>query len=209
MNTIDPATIQRAAKFGSATIHEAMGKKGALPYGIKPLASNMKLCGPAVTVSSPAGDNLMLHQALYVAQPGSIMVVEVGGGYEYGYWGEIMTIAAQERKIAGLVIDGCVRDADLIEKFGFPVFARGLSIRGTGKDAGGSINQPIKIGDVTINPGDLIIGDRDGLVVIAANEAPSALDASQKREDKEDQIMKDLRAGKTTLEIYGWPPYAR
>lgn len=205
MTTVDSTTIQRAAKFGAATIHEAMGKKGALPYGIKPIASNMKLCGPAITVSSPAGDNLMLHQALYVAQPGSVMVVEVGGGYEYGYWGEIMTIAAQERKIAGLVIDGCVRDADLIEQFGFPVFARGLSIRGTGKDAGGAINNPIKIGDVTINAADLIVGDRDGLVVIAAADVQSALEASQKREDKEDQIMKDLRAGKSTLEIYGWP----
>lgn len=209
MTTIDSSIIQRAAKFGAATIHEAMGKKGALPYGIKPLAANMKLCGPVVTVSSPPGDNLMLHQALYVAPTGSIMVVEVSGGYEYGYWGEIMTIAAQERKIAGLVIDGCVRDADLIEKFGFPVFARGLSIRGTGKDAGGSIDTPIVIGDVTIHPGDLIVGDRDGLVVIAAADIQSALEASQKREDKEDQIMKDLRAAKTTLEIYGWPRYAR
>jgi 4-hydroxy-4-methyl-2-oxoglutarate aldolase len=148
----------------------------------------------------------MLHQALYVAQAGAVLVVDVNRGYEAGYWGEIMTVAAQQRKIAGLVIDGCVRDADLIEKLGFPVFSRGLSIRGTDKQGGGHINSPIVIGDVTVHPGDLVVGDRDGVVVIPSEEVHSTLDASQKREAKEDQIMKELAAGKSTLEIYGWPP---
>lgn len=206
MTTIDSTIISRALHYGSATLHEAMGRKGALPYGIKPIAAGMKLCGPATTVTSPAIDNLMLHQALYAAEPGTILVVDVSGGYEGGYWGEIMTVAAQERKIAGLVIDGCVRDADLIEQLGFPVFARGLSIRGTDKRGGGTINQPIKIGDIAITAGDLIVGDRDGLVVVPAAEINSALEAAQKREDKEDQIKKELREGKRTLEIYGWSP---
>ncbi len=206
MAQIDAGMIQRAARYGAATLHEAMGKKGALPHGIKPITATMKVCGLALTVSSPPHDNLMLHQALYVAQPGAVLVVDVNRGYEAGYWGEIMTVAAQQRKIAGLVIDGCVRDADLIDHLGFPVFARGLSIRGTDKQGGGHINAPIVIGDVTIRAGDLVVGDRDGVVVVPFDEIALTLDAAQRREDKEDQIMKDLRAGRSTLEIYGWPP---
>jgi 4-hydroxy-4-methyl-2-oxoglutarate aldolase len=204
-SAIDQTTISRALQFGTATLHEAMGRKGALPYHIKPVVPNMKLCGPAVTVSSPPIDNLMLHQALYVAEPGTVLVVEVNRGYEGGYWGEIMTIAAQQRKVAGLVIDGCVRDADLIEKLGFPVFARGLSIRGTDKKGGGHINSPIVIGDVTIQPGDLIVGDRDGVVAVPGVEITATLDAAQKREAKEAQVKRDVLAGKSTLDIYGWP----
>jgi 4-hydroxy-4-methyl-2-oxoglutarate aldolase len=206
MTEINLETLQRVSRYGSATLHEATGRKGALPHSIKPINPTMKICGPAVTVSSPPTDNLMLHQALYVAQPGTVLVVDVNRGYEAGYWGEIMTVAAQQRKIAGLVIDGCVRDADLIEKLGFPVFSRGLSIRGTDKKGGGHINSPIVIGDVTVHPGDLVVGDRDGVVVIPSEEIHSTLEASQKREAKEDQIMKELAAGKSTLEIYGWPP---
>ena len=206
INPIDPTIISRAIGYGTATLHEAMGRKGALPHHIKPISSRTKLAGPAVTVNSPPMDNLMLHQALYVAEPGTVLVVEVNRGYEGGYWGEIMTIAAQQRKIAGLVIDGCVRDADLIEQLGFPVFSRGLSVRGTDKQGGGHINSPIDVGDITIHPGDLVVGDRDGVVVVPAGEIASTLEAAQKREAKEAQTKKDLLAGKSTLEIYAWPP---
>jgi 4-hydroxy-4-methyl-2-oxoglutarate aldolase len=205
MSQIDPTIISRALHFGTATLHEAIGKKGALPHRIKPVASGMKLCGPAVTVTSPPMDNLMLHQALYVAGPGAVLVVEVNRGYEGGYWGEIMTLAARQRRIAGLVIDGCVRDADCIEKLGFPVFSRGLSVRGTDKQGGGHINVPILIGDITVNPGDLVVGDRDGVVIVPSGEVMVAMEAAQKREAKEDQIKRDLLAGKSTLEIYAWP----
>jgi 4-hydroxy-4-methyl-2-oxoglutarate aldolase len=204
--SIDATVISRAIHFGTATLHEAMGRKGALPHRIKPIYPRMKVAGPAVTVSSPPMDNLMLHQALYVAGPGDVLVVEVNRGYEAGYWGEIMTIAAQQRKIAGLVIDGCVRDADLIQKHGFAVFARGLSIRGTDKQGGGHINAPLTIGDITIHPGDLVVGERDGVVIVPAAEIAATLEAAQKREAKEEQIKKELLAGRSTLDIYNWPP---
>jgi 4-hydroxy-4-methyl-2-oxoglutarate aldolase len=203
--SIDATAISRAIHFGTATLHEATGRKGALPHHIKPISPRMKIAGPAVTVSSPPMDNLMLHQAIYVAEPGSVLVVEVNRGYEGGYWGEIMTIAAQQRNIAGLVIDGCVRDADPIEHLGFPVFSRGLSVRGTDKQGGGHINWPIVVGDITVNPGDLVVGDRDGVVVVPAAEISSALEAAQKREAKEEQTKKNIIAGKSTLAIYGWP----
>jgi 4-hydroxy-4-methyl-2-oxoglutarate aldolase len=204
-SSIDAMAISRANHFGTATLHEAMGRKGALPHHIKPISPRMKIAGPAVTVNSPPMDNLMLHQAIYVAEPGSILVVDVNRGYEGGYWGELMTIAAQQRKIAGLVIDGCVRDADAIEHLGFPVFSRGLSVRGTDKQGGGHINWPIVVGDITVNPGDLMVGDRDGVVVVPAAEISSTLEAAQKLEAKEEQTKKNLIAGKSTLAIYGWP----
>ncbi len=199
----DTALIKRAASFPSATFHEAMGRKGALPHDIKPIAPNMPLCGPALTVSCPPMDNLGIHRAIYLAKPGDILVVSVGGGYEGGYWGEIMTFAAQQRGIGGLVIDGCVRDRDLIEEMGFPVFSRGLAIHGTIKNEKGIINSPLKIGDVVIHPGDLLVGDSDGMVVIPRGEISQAIEASQQREDKEDQYKKELAEGKSTLEIIG------
>ena len=196
--------IQRAAQFSAATLSEALGKEGALPSSIKPISAEMKVCGAVITVSSPPADNLMLHRAIYLAQPGDVMVVEVAGFYEAGYWGDIMTQAALERGLGGLVIDGCVRDADDIEHSGFSVFARGLCIRGTSKHAGGFINRPIKIGEVTITPGDIVAGDRDGVVVIPRLEIDRVIAVAEQREQREHQIRRELAAGKTTLEIYGW-----
>src|SRR5262249_58172350 len=107
---------------------------------------------------------LAIHEALHIARAGDVLVVDVGGGYEYGYWGEILTVAAQARSLAGLVIDGGVRDGERIIERGFPVFARRRCVRGTGKaPASGTINQPIRIGEVAIEPGDLVVGDGDGV----------------------------------------------
>ncbi len=192
--------------FGSATLHEAAGQIGALSSAIKPIAKSMTVAGPAFTVKSPPQNNLWLHRAMARASPGDVLIVDVGGHYEAGYWGEIMTVAAQARGIAGLVIDGSVRDADQIEALGFPVFARGLSIRGTAKDADrpGALNDPLPFGDVIVVPGDLVVGDADGVVVIPKDRVDDVLAKSQEREDKEAEILERLRKGETTLDIYGW-----
>ena len=191
--------------FGSATLHEAAGRIGALSSAIKPIAKGMTVAGPAFTVKSPPQNNLWLHRAISKTSPGDVLVVDVGGHYEAGYWGEIMTVAAQARGIAGLVIEGSVRDADQIEALGFPVFARGLSIRGTGKDVDrpGALNEPLPFGDVIVAPGDLVVGDADGVVVIPKDRVHDVLAKSQEREDKEAAIMERLRKGETTLDIYG------
>ncbi|MFM2129584.1 MAG: hypothetical protein RL477_1130, partial [Pseudomonadota bacterium] len=139
----DAATVARAATFPSATIHEAMGRQGALPAAIKPVSPSWKICGPAFTVAAKAFNNINIHRAIYLAKPGDILVVDCGGGYEAGYFGEIMAHAAKVRGLAGLVIDACVRDADLLEEIGFPVFSRGLAIQGTTKDEGGSLAQTV------------------------------------------------------------------
>ncbi len=199
-----PALLVRAAGFPSATIHEAMGRTGALPAAIKPVAPGMKLCGPAVTVVAKPFNNINIHRAIYAARPGDVLVVDVGGGYEAGYFGEIMAFACIARKLGGLVIDGGVRDADLLEEIGFPVFARCLAIQGTTKEEGGAINRSVTIGGVAVAPGDVVVGDRDGVVAIPRARLAEALDASQAREDKEARTIAEIKAGRSTIELYGW-----
>jgi 4-hydroxy-4-methyl-2-oxoglutarate aldolase len=202
----DPGLVIRAAAISTATLHEAGGQIGVLPPQIKPVDPSFAICGPAVTVHSPPGDNLWLHRAIAIAAPGDVLVVFVDGVYEHGYWGEIMSTAARARQLGGLVIDGCVRDGAILERVGFPVFARGLCIRGTGKNfqARGWINHPLLIGDVSVEPGDLIVGDTDGVVAISRVNVAKTIDASLAREEKEAGIMEQLRAGSTTIDLYNW-----
>jgi 4-hydroxy-4-methyl-2-oxoglutarate aldolase len=197
-------TINQLATFPTATIHEAIGKQGALPSAIKPVSPSMRLCGTAFTIDSMPGDNLLLHRAVAQARAGDILIAKMADHYEAGYWGELLTVAAMERGITGLVIDACVRDTDPIERLGFPVFSRGLCIKGTTKYGNGTLNEPIIIGDVTIFAGDVIVGDRDGVVVVPADRVSEAVEKSAAREAKEANTLEQLRAGKTTLEIYGW-----
>lgn len=206
IDRVAPDLIERALALPSATVHEAAGRVGALPSAIKPVHPSMKLCGPAVTVHSPGGDNLWIHRALYVAQPGDVLVVYANEVHEYGYWGEIMSTAAQVRGLGGLVIAGGVRDIDLLERIGFPVFATGLCIRGTGKDAlaRGWVNHPVLLGDITVHAGDLVLGDRDGVVVIGRERADEVVQAAEQREAKEADVLRRIAAGERTLEVYNF-----
>jgi 4-hydroxy-4-methyl-2-oxoglutarate aldolase len=203
---VDAATVARARALPAATLHEAAGRIGVMPSAIKPVAPAFKVCGPALTVQSPGGDNLWLHRAIYTALPGDVLVVHVSDAHHFGYWGEIMSAAAQARHLGGLVIDGCVRDGAVLADFGLPVFARGLCIRGTGKDFGarGWINFPVLFGDLTVNAGDLVVGDTDGVVVLPRERAPELVAAAEAREAKEAAIVERIRAGERTLEVYNF-----
>lgn len=203
---VPDSLVQAARALPTATLHEAGGKIGALPSALKPVAAGMAFAGAALTVHSPPGDNLWLHRALDIARPGDVLVVHVSGAYEHGYWGEIMATMAIHRGLAGLVIDGCVRDGALLAAFGFPVFARGLCIRGTGKDFGatGWLNHPVRIGDVTVNAGDLVVGDGDGVVVVPRERAADVVARSLQREADETAILQQLKDGASTLDVYGW-----
>lgn len=196
--------IKQLEQFQTATIHEAIGKQGALPSTIKPLVASMKVVGRAFTVNSMPGDNLLLHRAIAQASQGDVIVARMSDYYEAGYWGELLTVAAMARGIAGLIIDACVRDSNEIETLGFPVFCRGLCIRGTTKYGKGALNETIIIGDVTIAPGDAIVGDRDGVVIVAADRIQESVEKSIARQEKEANTLTQLGSGKTTLEIYGW-----
>ncbi|WAH37634.1 4-carboxy-4-hydroxy-2-oxoadipate aldolase/oxaloacetate decarboxylase [Alicyclobacillus dauci] len=198
--------IEEVRAFSAATLHEASGQYGALPSEIKPISSGMSICGKATTVLSPPNDNLWLHRALYEAEPGDVLVVDVGLEFEAGYWGDIMTHAALERGLGGLVINGCVRDLAQIETLNFPIFARGICIHGTGKDhnAAGAINVPVRLGNAIIFPGDMIVGDRDGVVSIARSRIADVVQRAKEREEKENRILQQLEQGHSTLELYGW-----
>jgi 4-hydroxy-4-methyl-2-oxoglutarate aldolase len=201
-----PDVIAAARTLPAATLHEAGGRIGVMPSAIKPVAPSFRVCGPAVTVHSPGGDNLWLHRAIYVAQPGDVLVVHVSAAYDFGYWDEIMSCAAKTRGLAGLVIDGCVRDGAILADFGLPVFARGLCIRGTGKDFGarGWINFPTLFDDLAVHPGDLIVGDIDGVVAIPRERAGEVVQAAQAREAKEAGVIERLRGGERTIELYNF-----
>jgi 4-hydroxy-4-methyl-2-oxoglutarate aldolase len=203
---LSSAQIECARKFGTATLHEAGGRIGALPGALRPVDARFSLAGAALTVHVPAGDNLWIHRALYLAKPGDILVVCTGGGHEFGYWGEILNEAAMARQLGGLVIDGGVRDVAALSRMDFPVFSRGVCIRGTGKDhdAIAWVNKPIQIGDVTINADDLIVGDIDGVVALPQARVGEILDRSAAREADEAVKIKKLREGATTLDLYGF-----
>ena len=199
---ISPSLLELRA-LGAATVHEAQGGAGALDSGIKPLAPSMRLAGPALTVDCKPADNLMLHYAMLKAQPGDVLVVDAKGFLESGVWGDVFTEQALKIGLAGLVINGAVRDAAAIISAGFPVFARGLSIKGSGKHQPGRLNVPVTIGDVQIRPGDLIVGDQDGLVVVAQGELEPVLALSRAREAREAAYRERIRNGATTVELLG------
>jgi 4-hydroxy-4-methyl-2-oxoglutarate aldolase len=196
--------IRELSTYDSATVHEAYGGKGALDSTFKPLDHRMKVCGPAATVSARPGDNLILHKAIYVVAKGDVLVVSAGGYVEAGPWGEIMTLAAREQGIRGLIIDGSVRDSNAIRELLFPVFSRGVCIKGTTKETLGMKNHPIQIGGVAVRPGDAVLGDADGVVVVAAKDLLAVLEKCRQRKEKEEKIREELKRGKSTLELYGF-----
>lgn len=199
--SVNEQQIERLKALGTATIHEAQGQKGALDSGLKPLDPTLRMAGPAVTVDIRPSDNLMIHYALSKAKPGDVLVVDAKGFLEAGPWGDILTLAALELGLGGLVVNGSVRDGNAIIEMGFPVFCRGLSIKGTGKNQPGKVNVPVHFGGVQINPGDIVVGDRDGLVVVSPNEVDSVIDKSIEREHKEEGMRVALKEGKTMVEL--------
>jgi 4-hydroxy-4-methyl-2-oxoglutarate aldolase len=202
----DLETLNAARRFGTATLHEAAGRRGALPSAIKPVELTMQLCGPAFTVHCPPLSNLQIHHALYLASPGDVLVVHVSGATEAGYWGDILNEAAMDRGLGGLVIDGGVRDTAGLARASFPVFSHGVCIRGTDKDhaALAWLEEPVRLGEVIVKPGDLVVGDRDGVVVLPASEVPSILHAAQLREADEARKIELIRRGARTIDLYGF-----
>lgn len=199
--------LQRLRKLGTATVYEAQGQRGSIASEIRPLEPAMKLVGTALTVNTTPGDNLMLHQAVLMARPGDVLVVDAKGFTDAGPWGDVLTLAAQQAGIAGLVIDGSVRDSEAIINAGFPVFCRGISIRGTTKVDPGQIGGTINFAGTQVDRGDIIIGDRDGLVVVKAAEVSESLQNAEAREAKEEEFRRRiLDEGASTAELLGLIP---
>jgi 4-hydroxy-4-methyl-2-oxoglutarate aldolase len=194
----------RAAAFaalGSATL----GESGGLPMAprIRSAWPGACVCAPAFPVVCAAGDNLAVHVAVAEAPAGSVLVVNVGDEPARGYWGEVLTTAAESRGLAGLVIDGGVRDVAALQAHGFPAFSALIALRGATKQLPGSIGAPTEVGDVPVATGDWIVGDADGVTVIPRASADAVLGAGRARAAKEQHLFDELRAGRTTLELLG------
>ena len=194
-----------ARGHAAATLLEASGQRIDLDPGLRALWPGARLVGPAYTVQGTAGDNLALHHAVAAAPAGSVLVADCGGG-QHGHWGEVLAVAAQARDIVGLLIDGGARDAAEQEAIGFPVFSRNNAIRGTRKDVPGVLGLPVVVAGRTVETGDLIVGDVDGVVAIPVAQISAVLDAADARVATEREFMARLRAGETTLALYGFPP---
>ncbi|AZB65962.1 RraA family protein [Cereibacter sphaeroides] len=189
--------------LGTATLGEAWPGARLPGLPLRPLAPGMALAGPAFTVRCRAGDNLALHRALAVARPGEVLVVDYEASLDSGPFGEIMALAAMARGLAGLVIDGAVRDSAQIAALGFPVFARGLDIRGTTKTDRGQLGAVLRFGRASVGPGDMVVADADAVLILPRDEAGAALAEGRARAGREEEMKRRIAAGETTLAILG------
>jgi len=196
--------IEAFATLAAATVYESNQQSGAMDHTIKPNVWGQRMCGSAVTVRCFPADNLMLHTAIAIAQPGDVIVAEVGGLLDAGYWGEITTVAAQARGVAGLVIAGGTRDHEAIAQRGFPVWSAAICMRATVKKNLGWVNHPVCVGGVEVHPGDLVLGDDDGVVVVPQARLTDVLVRAQAKEASEAEVMRRLQEGELTLDILGF-----
>jgi 4-hydroxy-4-methyl-2-oxoglutarate aldolase len=199
------ADTSTAGGHAVATLYEASGLPIACDPGLRAAWPGARLAGPAYTARGVGGDNLALHNAVATAPAGHVLVVDVQRA-AHGHWGEVLAVAAQVRGLAGLVIDGGVRDVDELARLDFPVFARTVPVLGTTKDHPGELGVAISIGGVTVRTGDLIVGDADGVVVLPHEHIDSIVAGADERAASEARILEQLRAGRTTLELYDLDP---
>src|SRR5271170_2355552 len=199
----DVQAVQQLGELGVATIHESQGRTGVmLPY-MRPIYSSARVSGPAVTVSCHTGDNLMIHAAVEVCKPGDVLVVSTLSESSDGMFGDLLGTSCQAHGVAGLIIDAGVRDTTELTAMKFPVWAKAISAQGTVKASPGSVNVPVVCAGMLVNPGDVIVGDADGVVVVPRTSAAEVAKASQQRIAKEEKTRALLGKGELGVDIYG------
>lgn len=202
----DPAVAAELAQYGSATVHEAMGRIGYAGHRIRPIQQGASISGTAVTVSCAPGDNLMVHAAIEQAGEGDVLVVVPTTDSAFGFIGELMATQLQVRGVRGYVTSGGVRDTGELRSMGFPVWSRFVSSEGTVKDTPGSVNVPVVLGGVVVNPGDVVVADDDGVTIVPRELAATALEASRARAAKEAAVRIRYAAGEVSMDVNNLRP---
>jgi 4-hydroxy-4-methyl-2-oxoglutarate aldolase len=199
----DAKDVAALAGYGVATVHEAMGRTGLLPAYLRPIQQGVRVAGTAVTVLSWPGDNLMIHAAVEQCGEGDILVVTTTSPSTDGMFGELFATALSTRGVRGLIIDAGIRDTQELRQLGFPAWSAAVSAQGTVKATGGSVNVPVAVGGQVVHPGDVVLADDDGVVVVPRNRAREAVEASEAREAKEAASRAAFRDGQLGLDRYG------
>ncbi|MHA6964527.1 RraA family protein [Zobellella denitrificans] len=193
---VSPNVVAQASQYQAAILADVAGRRGAMHGRIQGLAPSMKLAGPAFTVEVRPGDNLMIHAALALAKPGDVLVIDGKGDLSAALMGTIMMTQAKALGLAGIIVDGAVRDAEEIREMEYPVFAAGTNPNGPTKLVPGRINWPVSVGGVSVNPGDLIVADFDGVVVVERERAESLIPLAEKKHNDETARIEGIKSGK-------------
>lgn len=206
VDRVDAAICERAARLSVADVHEAMGpnaRAGLMTPRMRALNRGLTIAGPAITAVSAPGDNLMMHRALYLAQRGDVLVVVTHAESSGAQWGDVAAHYAVEKGLAGVIVQGCIRDTNTLERMRFPVWSTLISPARPGKSGHGMVNTPVSCDGVLVHPGDLVLADGDGVVVVPKGDAGKVIDAAVQRMERDETAIRAIAAGGHPWQLSG------